>query len=254
MTTPPSDTYSEFWGDQYVKQNLTVNGNTTIASNLAVSGSIAGNTVASNTITTSGGTAALDIGKIANGTARYTRQIVTQVDSNTYTITGFLAGSSASGSGYGQWQQVLDKFTDIVGFQPGSLVKLSYHVPCRNDSATWGGMYLEPQISYNGGTKWWSLGGSGHDGGVMNQGYAVGSYFQSILIDPYVNGVSAGAGFGVQIRFYAIAYDGIVNVMINSGHNINTVSNTATIESGANGQQHFAHIIVEELALLRGSA
>ena len=247
MTTPPpNDNYGAFWGDQYVKQNLVVTGNVSVGATLSVS-----------KVTNSSGVAALDIAKIAAsalpvpysytatqafhpdsvGKARYIRQIVTQYDDGNY---------SASTS----WVQVLNRFTNIPDFSAGSLVKLSYHVPCRNDSVGWGGAYLEPQISYNGGTKWWSLGSSGYDA-VMNQGYAVGSYFQSILIDPYLSGVSAGAGFGVQIRFYATSYDG--TLLINTSHSINAISGTAVLDPSINGVQHFAHIIVEELALLSGS-
>ena len=241
MITPASNNNDgTVWGDQFVKWNLAVGG----------------------VITSSGGTAALDITKIAAsalpvpythstqafypdsvGKARYIRQIVTQYDDQNYS-----AGTS--------WVQVLNRFTNIPDFSVGSLVKLSYHVPCRNDSGGWGGAFLEPQISYNGGAKWWSLGSSGYDA-VMNYGggaagYDIGSYFQSILIDPYLSGVSAGAGFGVQIRFYALAYDG--TTLINTSHSINAISGTAVLDPSINGVQHYAHIIVEELALLSGSA
>ena len=246
MTTPPpNDNYGAFWGDQYVKQNLVVAGNVSV-----------GATLSAGRITNSSGVAALNIAKIAAsalpvpythpsyqafypdsvGKARYIRQIVTQYDDGNYSCSG--------------WTQVLNRFTNIPDFSAGSLVKLSYHVPCRNDNDGWGGAYLEPQISYNGGAKWWSLGSSGYDA-VMNQGSAVGSYFQSILIDPYLIGVSAGAGFGVQIRFYARAYDG--TTLINTDHNINAISGTAVLDPSINGAQHYAHIIVEELALLSGS-
>lgn len=242
MITPASNNNDgTVWGDQFVKWNLAVGG----------------------VITSSGGTAALDITKIAAsalpvpythpasqafypdsvGKARYIRQIVTQYDDRDYSVTT-------------SWKEVLNRFTNIPDFSSGSLVKLSYHVPCRNDSVGWGGVYLEPQVSYNGGAKWWSLGSSGYDA-VMNYGggaggYDIGSYFQSILIDPYLSGVSAGAGFGVQIRFYATSYDG--TTLINTSHSINAISGTAVLDPSINGVQHYAHIIVEELALLSGSA
>jgi len=241
MITPASNNNDgTVWGDQFVKWNLAVGG----------------------VIKSTDGASALDITKIAAsalpvpysyptqafhpvsvGKARYIRQIVTQYDDREYIITA-------------SWQQVLNRFTNIPDFSSGSLVKLTYHVPCRNESASWGGMYIEPQVSYNGGTKWWSLGSSGYDA-VMNMGgAAIGSYFQSILIDPYLSGVSAGAGFGVQIRFYATVYDiaaGVTTAWINSNHSINAISGTAVLDPTINGTQHFAHIIVEELALLSGS-
>lgn len=237
MITPASNNNNgTVWGDQFVKWNLAVGG----------------------VITSSGGTSALDIAKIAakalpvpysyptfqafhpdsTGKARYIRQIVTQYDDRDYSVTT-------------SWVQVLNQFTNIPDFSAGSLVKLSYHVPCRNDSTSWGGAFLEPQISYNGGAKWWSLGGSGYEAVMNYGGNAIGSYFQSILIDPYLSGVSAGAGFGVQIRFYATSYDG--TTLINTSHAINSISGTAVLDPSINGAQHYAHIIVEELALLSGS-
>ena len=131
-------------------------------------------------------------------------------------------------------------FTNITGFNPNSKVLLSYHIPMRNDSSSWGGGYIEPQITFNNST-WQSLGSSGYDGGVMNHDSgSIGSYFQQILVDP---GISTT--FSVRVRFYFRSYDGTVK--INQDHHINTRSGTATLMSGVNGTQHYAKIIVQEL-------
>lgn len=42
-------------------------------------------------------------------------------------------------------------------FKAGSKIKLSYNVPMRNDSTSWGGGYIEPQVSFNNGGAWNSL-------------------------------------------------------------------------------------------------
>lgn len=132
-------------------------------------------------------------------------------------------------------------FPNITGFRAGSLVKLTYHLPMRNDSSGWGGGYIEPQISFNGGSSWNSLGSSGYDAGVMNSGSSdIGSYFNTILVDP-----GQSATYSVQVRFYFRAYDGTVR--INEDHDINNVSGTAPIMAGVNGNQHYAKIIVEEV-------
>ena len=132
-------------------------------------------------------------------------------------------------------------FNIVNGFKAGSLVKLTYHIPMRNNSSSWGGGYIEPQISFNGGTTWNSLGSSGYDGGVMNiGGGAIGSYFNSILVDPQMN-----SDYSVRVRFYYRAYDG--TVLVNYSHDINSVSGTAGIMSGTNGLQHYTKVIVEEL-------
>jgi hypothetical protein len=134
-------------------------------------------------------------------------------------------------------------FPAIHDFKAGSLIKLSYHIPMRNDSVSWGGGYIEPQISFNGGATWNSLGSSGFDGGVMqNTAPSIGSYFNSLLIDP-----QQSSSFSIMVRFFFRSYDG--TVMINQSHDINNISGTATLMTGMNGIQHYAKIIVEELAL-----
>ncbi len=167
------------------------------------------------------------VGDIKVDGSRIIRKSVVQVDTANYSAaTSWTLGPS---------------FPIIPNFKAGSLVKLTYHIPMRNDSNSWGGGYIEPQISFNGGINWNSLGSSGYDGGVMNYGSgAIGSYFNSLLIDP-----NQGSNFSVAVRFYFKSYDG--TVLINQSHDINIVSGTATIMAGVNGQQHFAKIIVEEL-------
>lgn len=161
----------------------------------------------------------------------YTRQI--QVQCNT---ADYSAGTS--------WK-LGPVFPTIFDFKAGSLVKLSYHIPMRNDSIYWGGGYIEPQISFDGGSTWNSLGSSGYDGAVMNHdSQSVGSYFNSILIDP-----DQSSNFSVTVRFYFCSYDS--TVYINQSHDINTVSGTASIMSGVNGQQHYSKIIVQEFAPLQ---
>jgi hypothetical protein len=159
----------------------------------------------------------------------YVRKIVTQIDTTSRTAgTTWTLGPT---------------FTDILDFQPGSLIKMSYQVPMRNDSTSWGGGYIEPQVRFNLGT-YQSLGSGGYDGGVMNLGNAaIGSYMNSIFIDPAQTNV-----FSTQFRFYFKSYDG--TIQWNQSHDINVISATATLMPGDNGNQHFMHIIIEEYARL----
>lgn len=156
----------------------------------------------------------------------YVRKILTQVDTaNRSATTSWVLGP---------------EFANIPDFQAGSLIKLSYHVPARNDASGWGGLYVEPQVRFNFGT-YQSLGSSGHDA-VMHLGNAdIASYFQSILIDP-----GQTSTFSTQFRFYFRSYDG--TVLWNQSHDINLLSGTASLMSGDNGNQHYMHIIVEEIA------
>jgi hypothetical protein len=131
-------------------------------------------------------------------------------------------------------------FNTVEGFRAGSKIRLTYHVPMRNDSTSWGGGYIEPQIRINGGT-WQSLGSSGYDGGVMNNtSPSIGSYGNTLLIDP-----AQTNDFTVQTRFYHRAYDGTVKV--NGSHDVNNVSGTGSLMSGINSSQHYTNVLVEEV-------
>ena len=189
---------------------------------------------------------------------RYTRQLVRLVDAttNTTNTTWVVGDAAALGVSVGNVWKLALNFPNIPGFIPSSLVRLHYYVPCRNQSSSgsWGGMYLEPQISYNGGVTWTSLGTCGYDGGVMTMKDSVSSFCNTILLDP-----QATTQFGVQIRIYAKPYrtDTLISGAWINQWTINNLASypalAATAPLARDGQQHFAHIIVEELALVRGS-
>ena len=138
------------------------------------------------------------------------------------------------------WVKTLE-FDEILDFKANSKIKMFYHVPCRNDSTSWGGVYLEPQISFDSGVTWQSLGSSGYDGGVMNIGQSIGSYSNVLLIDPAI-----ASDFSVSVRFYSRTYDGIGTIHVSN--DMNHISGTALLMDGTNGLLHYAHIIIEELA------
>lgn len=174
------------------------------------------------------GNSVIDVAAMST-TGYYARQTVTQVDTTNRTFTTSWAAGPT--------------FDVISNCQSGSLLHISYYVPARNDDTGWGGLYTEPQVRFDEGT-WQSLGSSGYDGGVMRNGQSsIGSYYQTILIDP-----AQAADFSVQFRFYFKSYSGTAGVNNGVNHDINVVSNTATIMSGNNGLQHYTHIVVEELA------
>jgi microcystin-dependent protein len=129
-------------------------------------------------------------------------------------------------------------FPEITGFRAGSRVHLDFNVPMRNASTSWGGLYFEPQIRFDLGT-WQSLGSSGYD--LMNTGaQAIMTHNGAILVDPGISAI-----FSVQVRYYFKSYDS--TVILNSSHNINAVSGTATIMAGDNGDQFFTKFIIKEI-------
>jgi hypothetical protein len=168
---------------------------------------------------------------LASPDGYYVRQSVAQVYSSSFSV----------GNG---WALAVT-FDSLPTFNANSLIEMDYLFPCRNDSTSWGGMYIEPQVSFNGGSSWSSLGSCGYDGGIMHSGSAdIGSYYNSMTIDP-----GQTSAFTPRFRFYMRSYDGTSG--INNGsisNDVNNISGTATLLSGNNGLQHFGRINVREIA------
>lgn len=164
----------------------------------------------------------------ANTDGYYVRQSIIQVDSaNTSVGTGWT---------------LVKTFDTIPDIKANSLIEMDYLIPARNDDTGWGGLYIEPQVSFNNGTTWSSLGSCGYDGGIMHSGSAdIGSYYNSMTIDPQMT-----SDFSVKFRFYMRSYSSTTSV---SGSNeVNNISGTATLLSGNNGLQHYSRINVREIA------
>lgn len=195
-----------------------------------------------NRIATRTGVNAIDVDKLATLNGRYVRNI--QIETNTTTYNFSTA-----------WAQgpLFDPFAGVP-LKAGSLVRLFYHMPCRNDYTGWGGGYIEPQFRINGGA-WITLGSSGYDAGVMHSSAAtgnansIGSYNNTLIIDP-----NQAADFTIDFRFMLRSYEG--TLILNGSHDINNTSATGTWAHTALTipdkyvWQHFASVRAEELATL----
>ena len=162
-----------------------------------------------------------------------------QINKADYSVT--TAGLTIDGTSFG----------NITGIAPGSILKFTYVVPTRSDTATtWGGLYIEPQISFNG-TTWYALGTSGYDGAAMfSNSSSIATYVNTFLIDPIPGthaGVAAGAEYSARFRFKMKSYDG--TTLINTNHEIGGRVGAETLLTSSSLDPHFFHIIVEELAL-----
>lgn len=129
-------------------------------------------------------------------------------------------------------------------FNAGSKLKIFYHIPYRNNSDVWGGLYTEPQIRLKpeGGIwgEWRSFGTTGY--GLMISGNKdIVFYNNTLLFTPDIGNVK----YSVQMRFYMKSYDGTTTVNTNNDLD-NAGSGTATRMAGDNGNQHYFHTIVEE--------
>ena len=182
-------------------------------------------------VANSDGTEKINIGTLLSS-GYYVRQFFSDVDTPNRTF----------GTGW----TLMYTTPNHSGFLTGSKLRIFIEIPLRNDSTSWGGAYVEPQISFNGGTTWASLGSGGYDGSVMHNGSSdISTYNRMLYIDPQLHGISGE--YSVAIRFYCRSYDG--NTAWNGSHDLNSVSGTATAITGAgNYQQHFTKVIIEELA------
>lgn len=190
-------------------------------------------TITTDSINDLSGTKKFDLSTIVLD-GYYTRRILSQYDSTAYS-TSATRRDFALGS----------VFPNITGFKAGSLIQLSFHVPTRNDSELWGGIFIEPQVRFNSGA-WFSLGGTGYDV-MLQDGRAISSYCNTILFDS-----GQTTDFDIQFQFYFAGHD--TETEINGSHSINGRSGTADLDTNAaNANQHYMSITVEELAKFSGS-
>lgn len=131
-------------------------------------------------------------------------------------------------------------WSPVYDLLPNSKVWFSIKVPAKNNSTSWGGMFLELQIRFNSG-DWYSLGCTGYDT-VMEYGQSSHSYNCDYLVQ------GPDVPFSVEIRTYFKSYDG--TTLIVDSLSINSVSGTAPlIEPAIYSLQHYSKLIVKELAL-----
>jgi hypothetical protein len=131
-----------------------------------------------------------------------------------------------------------------TGFKAGSKILFTYQLPLRNDSYSWGGAYIEPQVTFDN-SNWRSLGSSGYDGSVMHESAAdIATYSKTIFINPALEGYNGD--FSFRFRFYMKTYEG--TCLWNQDHAINAVSGTVPNAASANLNQHYATFHIEELA------
>jgi len=129
-------------------------------------------------------------------------------------------------------------FTNHTNFTANSILEFYYHVPYRNDSSSWGGAYVEPNISFTNGVSWLSLGTTGYDGGIMTlQANTIHYQNNFIMIYP-----TQSAKYNVRIKFRHKNYDGTSTV--NGSNNLNARA-TGTNLPGP-GSMHYLHYTIKE--------
>lgn len=101
------------------------------------------------------------------------------------------------------------------GKKPNSYVILYMNVPARNDTTNWGGLYTDVQYSVNNGASWGSLGVTGYDGGIMDNGsYPIGHQNGYVLLSQ----ADIYQSSQLKIRYLHRSYTGTTT--INGSHDI----------------------------------
>lgn len=137
----------------------------------------------------------------------------------------------------------------VQTIQAGKNLEVYFRVPARNDSSSWGGLYLNINCRVNGGT-WYNFGNGGYDGNVMEHGASISTSHRSFLLDFIANaGVAPDADYTVQFELYARSYDGTTQVGSGS-HDINRTANNLGVRGGLatwGSDQNFTTVIMREV-------
>ena len=144
-------------------------------------------------------------------------------------------------------------FTNHTGFTGGSTLHIEYWIPMRHDNnATWGGAYIDTNITFDNGVAWRSLGNPGYDGGVMTSpSDSIHGQNLTMLVTQ-----TPSTDYSVQLRFMVKSYTDGSTLQINQSHDINNslsgfcpagsdgVANTRL--SGESSQQGFGSYRIYE--------
>lgn len=182
-------------------------------------------------IQTAAGTNPIDHERILTKDDGYVvRQVVRLVNSTGYTYT---ASAMADGPSF--------TFTDI---QPDSYLSIDLSVPFRNDSASWGGMYMAIWHTIDGGATWRSMGTTGHEMMAINASIIM-TYKNTFLLTPQEIGLSSAGDITFKLRFKS--YDGTMGINNGLNHDVNYGG-----DSYQNGySNHFwTNMVLREYALL----
>ena len=132
--------------------------------------------------------------------------------------------------------------------QAGKNVDMYLRLPARNDSTSWGGLYVQINVQVNGGT-WYNLGNSGYDGNVMEYGQSISTSHHHKLLDFIANaGVSSSSSYTVSFEVTGRSYSGTTT--INGSHDINKTTSGLNSRGGValwGANDNFTTLILREV-------
>jgi len=161
-------------------------------------------------------------------------------------ITDYSASSFATTSGTLSDMLTSSQYT---GFTGGSALEFFMHYPARNDTETWSGGYIEPNLSFDNGSNYYSMGTCGYDGGIMMQnGYAILCYNNHYFISNSATSRIPSTDYSLKIKWRFAVYSG--TYQINGAHDINGGSGASSsyVDTSAtvDRYQHYMHWIIKE--------
>ena len=124
--------------------------------------------------------------------------------------------SYASSTAWATWPTA--GFPNHTGFTGGSKLFIEYWMPCRHDSTTWGGVYMDMNITFDNGYSWRSAGGPGYGGSMMDSGTFIHGENQRYLITS-----TPASDYSVKLRWRVRRFNGST-LYINQIHAINSTS------------------------------
>ena len=135
--------------------------------------------------------------------------------------------SYASASAWATWPTA--GFPNHTGFTGGSKLLIEYWIPCRHDNTSWGGVYMDMNITFDNGYSWRSAGGPGYGGAMMSGGDWIHGENQRYLITS-----TPASDYSVKLRWRVRRFDGST-LYINQSHAINQGSPAGYCPAGTDG-------------------
>lgn len=151
------------------------------------------------------------------------------------------------GKNFGNGNATLLNLFPEVTIQAGKKVKIYLYVPTRNNTSSWGGLYVNINAKVNG--TWYNLGNTGYDGGVMHSSAtSIHALNHEMLLDFITNlNLPANQPYTLQFELTARSYNG--TTYVNHSHDINRTANNLGSRGGLQtwaSDQNYCHIIIEE--------
>ncbi|MDB4157986.1 hypothetical protein N9609_00695 [bacterium] len=142
---------------------------------------------------------------------------------------------------------LLNLFPEVT-IHPNKKVRLDIYVPTRDNTTSWGGLYVNVNAKVNG--TWYNLGNTGYDGGVMaKSANSIHALNHEMILDFVGNlNLDPKLPFTLQFELKARSYDGTTTV--NGSHDINKTANglgsRGALQTWAS-DQNFTHLIITEI-------